>query len=556
MKTKAASASKNATDEDEAEPKKIRSSRSNRRQGHRNRSPSSDSESPPHKRSKKHSKRITDKKSKKSKVSSSSRRHHRRRLSPSRSLSSSSSPSSRARHSFSTSSSSASDRSVSPLPRSRSRDVRKIKGRGRDRERDRKRRKARRSASSSSTSASSGSSRSRSRSKSKHKMRTAACTSRDKIDIDYDNHHASRSEKNMAEDDNGDEEALATVAMKGDVAKKGDGDIGRHNKNFQLESQPSKNANQTQDMAPTGGGTSDAEILELILRQKALENFRKFRAAAAGKTDINGAIGKEALIDGQKNAGTEIDEARSSAVTRFQRQGSSLVMKDSAGLPGSEDCGNGTGHSWKQEGSAGMSRGAASPGILEVGDTGGATQQKGRTVEATHSNCQFRSPQDGTNGVSVMQRLASTPGSCASVNQRLGNSAGASHVNGVPKIRSVVSIPTREGLDGSTYTTSPRPSENSALVESSSDVGRPLIDINRTERTNGDDKKTSEASASNGSILSPAEGKSQARTEDKDGGQFQKKTFSRMHDGETVEVSYKVYIPKKTPALARRKLQR
>jgi hypothetical protein len=95
-------------------------------------------------------------------------------------------------------------------------------------------------------------------------------------------------------------------------------------------------------------------------------------------------------------------------------------------------------------------------------------------------------------------------------------------VNGAPRVRSVVSIPAREGLDGNTYTTPPRPSENSAPVESTSDVGRPLTDINKAERANGDDRKTSEASASNGSILPPA--------------QFQKKTFSRMHDGETVEV--------------------
>ncbi|XP_074569043.1 uncharacterized protein LOC141825562 [Curcuma longa] len=40
------------------------------------------------------------------------------------------------------------------------------------------------------------------------------------------------------------------------------------------------------------------------------------------------------------------------------------------------------------------------------------------------------------------------------------------------------------------------------------------------------------------------------------GSQFQQKTFSRMHEGEVVEVSYKVYIPKRTPALARRQLQR
>jgi len=546
MKTKA-SASKNAAEKDEAEPKKIRSSRSNRRRGHCNRS-SSDSESPPHKRSKKHSKRITDKKSKRSKISSSSRRHRHSR-SPSRSLSSSSSPSSITRHNCSMcSSSSASERSVSPAPRSRSRDVRKKKGRARDRVRDRKRRKARRSASSSSTSASSGSSRSRSRSKSKRRKRKT-------VEIDWKNRHDSQSEKHMAEDDGTDENKLP-------IAQKREHGIDSYDKNLELDSPPAKNANETQEMAPAGGGNSDAEDLELILRQKALENFRKFKAAAvvAGKTGTNGATGKEALIDDPQSAGTEIAEARSSAVTHFQKQGSSLVMKNPARSPRSEDYGNG--RSRKQEGSAGMSSGAASPGILEDGriledgDTGGATQQKGRAEEATRSNCQFRSPQGGRNSLSVMQRLGSTPGSCASVIQRLGSSAGVSHVNGAPRVRSVVSIPAKEGLDGSTYTTPPRPSENSAPVESTSDVGCPLIDINKAERTNGDDRKTSEASASNGSILSPAEGKSQARTEDKYGAQFQKKTFSRMHDGETVEVSYKVYIPKKTPALARRKLQR
>lgn len=427
---------------------------------------------------------------------------------------------------------------MSPPPRSRSRDVHKKKGRGRDRdrERDRKRRKARRSASSSSTSASSDSSRSRSRSKSKHKkLRTVVGTTRDKIEIAYDNSHASRSEKNMADDDDRDEEALATIA------KKRDGDIDRYKKNPELESQPSKNANQTQPMESAGGGNSDAEGLELILRQKALENFRKFRAAAAGKTDTNGATGKEALVDGSQNAVKEIAEANSSGVTHFQRQGSSLAIKNSAGSPRSEDCGNGTSHSRKQEGSAGMSHGTASPGTFEAGEIGCATQPKGRTVEATHSVCQLRSPQDGRNSLSVMQRLESTPGSCASVNQRLlGSSAGASHVNGAPRVRSVVSIPAREGLDGSTYTTPTRPGENSAPVESSRDAGRPLIDINKAERTNGDGRKTSEASASNGSILSPAEGKSQVRTDDKDGSQFQKKTFSRMHDGETVEVRSRV----------------
>ncbi|GLT69699.1 hypothetical protein SLA2020_418300 [Shorea laevis] len=42
----------------------------------------------------------------------------------------------------------------------------------------------------------------------------------------------------------------------------------------------------------------------------------------------------------------------------------------------------------------------------------------------------------------------------------------------------------------------------------------------------------------------------------KEGSQFEQKTMSVMRGGELVEVSYKVYIPKKAPALARRQLKR
>ncbi|XP_062187261.1 uncharacterized protein LOC133890752 [Phragmites australis] len=564
MKTKAAG-NKATVDEDEAKPKKIRSSHGKRRRGRHSRSRSSSgSESPPRKRSKKHSRRIPGKMSKRSKVGSSSLRRHRRRrrsLSPDSSLSSSS-PSSVSR-SYSRrgsetchSSSSASDRSVSP-PRSRSRDVRKRKGRGRDRDRekDRKRRKVRRSRSYTSSAASSGRSRSRSKSKSRKQMVDGARddATRDKLRQDYNNQRTSQAEENMIEDVDGDDKAVA-------IAEKRDGHIDRYEKNVSLEkmekSPPSKDANEIEDILPAGRGSPVAEDLELILRQKALENFRKFRQAAimAEKRDDN-AAGKEALADRPQNTGTKIAEARSAAVTPFQRQGSSLGVGHSAGSPRSEDCGNGTSHSWKHESNAGMSCGAGSPGILEAGDTGGPTQQKGSMLEATHSTSQLISPQYSRNSHSVMRRLVSIPGSSGSVRQRLGSSAGVSHVSGTPSVRSVVSIPAREGLDGSTYTT-PRPGENSAPVEGSSEVGHPLIDINKAEGTNGDERKTSEASATNDSIVSPAEDKIQARIDDKDGSQFQKKTFSRMHEGEMVEVSYKVYIPKKTPALARRKLQR
>ncbi|KAL6959109.1 hypothetical protein U1Q18_000709 [Sarracenia purpurea var. burkii] len=45
-------------------------------------------------------------------------------------------------------------------------------------------------------------------------------------------------------------------------------------------------------------------------------------------------------------------------------------------------------------------------------------------------------------------------------------------------------------------------------------------------------------------------------SKDKDGSQFEQKTMSVMRGGEMVQVSYKVYIPKKAPALARRQLRR
>ncbi|KAH6767949.1 hypothetical protein C2S51_013285 [Perilla frutescens var. frutescens] len=49
---------------------------------------------------------------------------------------------------------------------------------------------------------------------------------------------------------------------------------------------------------------------------------------------------------------------------------------------------------------------------------------------------------------------------------------------------------------------------------------------------------------------------SEKRNEARDGSQFEQKTMSVMRGGEVVQVSYKVYIPKKAPGLARRQLKR
>ncbi|KAK7381996.1 hypothetical protein VNO80_00610 [Phaseolus coccineus] len=57
--------------------------------------------------------------------------------------------------------------------------------------------------------------------------------------------------------------------------------------------------------------------------------------------------------------------------------------------------------------------------------------------------------------------------------------------------------------------------------------------------------------------VSSAENKSnKLQVESNKGSQFEKKTMNVMRDGEMVQVSYKVYIPNKVPALARRQLKR
>lgn len=78
---------------------------------------------------------------------------------------------------------------------------------------------------------------------------------------------------------------------------------------------------------------------------------------------------------------------------------------------------------------------------------------------------------------------------------------------------------------------------------------------------NNNGKETNNVSGSNdpsSCTKSPCGGTSSNKPQDEtnEGSQYQQKTMTVMRGGEMVEVSYKVYIPKKAPALARRQLKR
>ncbi|KAI7729966.1 hypothetical protein M8C21_008130 [Ambrosia artemisiifolia] len=76
-----------------------------------------------------------------------------------------------------------------------------------------------------------------------------------------------------------------------------------------------------------------------------------------------------------------------------------------------------------------------------------------------------------------------------------------------------------------------------------------MVDTNNADQKSTAVVETSSASKKEGSSK-------EQQNESNDNSQFEKKTMSVMRGGEMVQVSYKVYIPNKAPALARRQLKR
>ncbi|XP_022935713.1 probable replication factor C subunit 1 isoform X2 [Cucurbita moschata] len=85
----------------------------------------------------------------------------------------------------------------------------------------------------------------------------------------------------------------------------------------------------------------------------------------------------------------------------------------------------------------------------------------------------------------------------------------------------------------------------------------------QTQMTNNDDQNIRNGFGSSAykssSSLNPISGENRldkSRQESGEGSQFEQKTMSVMRGGEMVQVNYKVYIPKRAPALTRRQLKR
>ncbi|XP_062090597.1 uncharacterized protein LOC133796913 [Humulus lupulus] len=273
-----------------------------------------------------------------------------------------------------------------------------------------------------------------------------------------------------------------------------------------------------------------SDDLELVLRLKALENLRRFRggkAAAVDQKDKNNGDEKAPQLSTTKAESVQI---------RFTKQDDTRVF----------------GGNFPKEACAEESvKGEGIPAV-----------KSGSTCSSqTEENIISKGP-DGNEFASAKHNIArSTDQMAIADNLKQKASAGTSAV------KSKLATPALKRQLSKTYSTLKQVPKCEETRE------KLLVDVKNLDETavitaptvtkssNADREDINNASSSAALELSlkssPGDTKSDTLQEEaKEGSQFEQKTMSVMRGGEMVQVSYKVYIPKKAPALARRQLKR
>ncbi|RAL49119.1 hypothetical protein DM860_015110 [Cuscuta australis] len=213
--------------------------------------------------------------------------------------------------------------------------------------------------------------------------------------------------------------------------------------------------------------TSGSEDLELILRQKALENLRKFRGKIQGVPIKSENVSNMLL----------------------KEEGSKAIKVTSA---------------VGQSSNSGLSKEIMQPKMAE-----NYTKVESRVTRQSH----IQKP----DGYAL----------CKNVSRK-------DHINATPAIHEKSK-------------TSEQASSNEAPLD-----GKDRSCKNIPELSNATNSAMAKPTSS---VRTLEERSSNDQAEAKDGEQFQQKTMSVMRSGEMVQVSYKVYIPKRAPALSRRQLK-
>ncbi|KAJ6728118.1 TRANSCRIPTIONAL REGULATOR ATRX-LIKE PROTEIN [Salix koriyanagi] len=333
----------------------------------------------------------------------------------------------------------------------------------------------------------------------------------------------------------------------------------------------------------------NGDDLETVLRQKALENLKSFRIGLGGfQTNAKSAVIQKDKCDGTAQSPfsvmPELGQTKTPKVV-----GSRMVREDSAhaslnekipdgGICGSESCSaKNNVHSpdqvaipAREKGSAYASSSKNKPGLITSASRK-ALSNDTSTLKETPTSQETTQPKlaSGT-GLGRNATLKETPtsqetnqpklasGTCLGRSATLKETRASREANQA-KMSIGISL-------GKSVTLKETPLSLQGKLASGSEVCKNAIRGAHTATpptgTGNDDK------ANNSSVSDPAEPSSCLRSaagdsnlnESQDGGkegaQLEQKTMSVMRGGELVQVKYKVYIPKKTPALARRQLKR
>ncbi|OVA00355.1 hypothetical protein BVC80_1183g46 [Macleaya cordata] len=289
--------------------------------------------------------------------------------------------------------------------------------------------------------------------------------------------------------------------------------------------------------ASTGIDSSEGNDLESILRQKALENLKKFRGGL--HTNVK-ALGVRSHVS--ENGVKQPSTAKADTTkTGFHKEG--------RGVAGSKEM---------------VSQNMKNVGMPLMERKSATLKDDGQILDKNHNQHESRA-QPNTTHV-VLGTGDSSMDQMVAVKATEKNSTNVGVITN-KATQDTSRIKDESSCDHSIVNQTPatQNSPMAELIEPKNIVDKNVADI--PNAANGcsnahvaEISRACESAAPNASScitpVSGEHGSNEPGDVAKGSSQFEQKTMSVMRGGELVQVSYKVYIPKKAPALARRKLQR
>ncbi|KAI3441521.1 uncharacterized protein J3R85_002106 [Psidium guajava] len=292
-------------------------------------------------------------------------------------------------------------------------------------------------------------------------------------------------------------------------------------------------------------GGSDGNDLESLLRQRALDNLKKFQGVRKNTAALSAQIEN---VDGNK---------RQSLIASSESSHHKFPEDNVANAPAVEGNGANSDSSVKRD-FINVNLNDASLGD-KAGEIVPAIRRQSSEVRPDHGHSGFTESESTRQS---MLKLLHEGTSVANVKQGV-----------IPTFSSNTSNPTvtkytwrRESVKVQAPSKELRPSSGPPQAKPMVTKGSGDKTASETVRTENkvDNNEVQEKHASPAPVLpSRSESTSGAVSSDKDGNddakdgpQYQQKTMSVTRGGETIQVNYQVYIPKRVPALSRRQLKR